>query len=210
MKHRSLFAGFLSMVLAALVLAGCANQMEPAKKAIADIEAAVSAAGPDASQYIPDQLQAVTGQLADLKAKFDQKDYKGVLAAAPALLTQAQGLAGAASSAKQAAEEAARAAKAAALEALNAEWTSLSGALPAQVAAIQSRVDILSKSKKLPANLDQATFDSVQAGLAEAKSLWDQANAAQASGDVEAAVTAARQVKEKADAAMAALGMTAG
>ena len=207
MKHRSLFTGFLSMVLAALVLAGCANQMEPAKKAIADIEAAISAAGADASQYVPDQLQAVTGQLADLKAKFDQKDYKGVLAAAPALLTQAQGLAGAASSAKQAAEEAA---KAAALEALNAEWASLSGALPAQVAAIQSRVDILSKSKKLPANLDQATFDSVQAGLTEAKGLWDQANAAQASGNVEAAVAAARQVKEKADAAMAALGMTAG
>ena len=105
MKARSLFTGFLSMVFAALLLAGCANQMEPAQKAIADIEAAITAAGPDASQYIPDELQAVTSQLADLKAKFDQKDYKGVLAAAPALLTQAQGLAGAASSARQAAED---------------------------------------------------------------------------------------------------------
>jgi len=206
MKSRSLFTGFLSMVFAALLLAGCANQMEPAKKAIADIEAAISAAGPDASQYVPDQLGTVTQQLGDLKAKFDQKDYKGVIAAAPALLTQAQALAGAAASAKEAAE----AAKAAALEALGAEWTTLSAALPAQVAAIESRVNILSKSKKLPANLDQATFDSVKAGLADAKTLWDEATAAQASGNVEAAVTAARQVKEKADAAMAALGMTAG
>jgi hypothetical protein len=206
MKARSLFTGFLSMVFAALLLAGCANQMEPAQKAMADIEAAIAAAGPDASQYIPDQLGAVTQQLADLKAKFDQKDYKGVIAAAPALLSQAQGLAGAAASAKEAAE----AAKAAALEALGAEWTTLSAALPAQVAAIESRVNILSKSKKLPANLDQATFDSVKTGLADAKSLWEQATAAQASGNVEAAVTAARQVKEKADAAMAALGMTAG
>jgi len=206
MKSRSTFTGFLSMVFAALLLAGCANQMEPAKKAIADIEAAISAAGPDASQYVPDQLGTVTQQLGDLKAKFDQKDYKGVIAAAPALLTQAQALAGAAASAKEAAE----AAKAAALEALGAEWTTLSAALPAQVAAIESRVNILSKSKKLPANLDQATFDSVKAGLADAKTLWDEATAAQASGNVEAAVTAARQVKEKADAAMAALGMTAG
>jgi hypothetical protein len=206
MKPRSVFTGFLTMVLAALMLAGCANQMEPAKKAIADIEAAIAAAGPDAAQYIPDQLDAVSKQLVDLKMKFDQKDYKGVIAAAPALLTQAQGLAGAATSARQAAE----AAKAAALEALNAEWTALSGALPAQVAAIESRVTILSKSKKLPAGLDQATFDSVKTGLADAKSLWDQATAAQASGNVEAAVTAARQVKEKADVAMAALGMTAG
>jgi hypothetical protein len=203
MKSRSLFTGFLSMALAALLLVGCANQMEPAQKAIADVEAAIAAAGPDAAQYIPDQLQAVTGQLADLKAKFDKKDYKGVIAAAPALLTQAQGLAGAATSAREAAQ-------AAALEAMNAEWTALSGTLPAAVAAIESRVNILSKSKKLPANLDATTFESVKTGLADAKALWDQATAAQASGNVEGAVTAARQVKEKADAALAALGMTAG
>jgi hypothetical protein len=203
MKSRSLFTGFLSMVFAALLLAGCANQMEPAQKAIADIEAAISAAGADASQYVPDQFNAVTGQLADLKAKFDKKDYKGVIADAPALLTAAQGLAGAAATAKEAA-------MAAALEALNAEWATLSGTLPAAVAAIESRVNILSKSKKLPANLDQATFDSVKTGLADAKALWEQATAAQASGNMEAAVTAARQVKDKADAAMAALGMTAG
>lgn len=206
MKPRSLFTAFLSMAFAALMLAGCANQMEPAQKAIADIEAAITAAGPDASQYIPNELQAVTSQLADLKAKFDQKDYKGVLAAAPALLTQAQGLAGAAASARQAAE----AARTAELEALNAEWTALSGTLPAAVAAIESRVNILSKSKKLPANLDAATFASVQTGLADSKALWDQATAAQASGNIEGAVTAARQVKEKTDAALAALGMTAG
>ena len=112
MKLKSVFAGFLSLAMAAVLLAGCANQMEPAKNAIAGIEAAIAAAGPDAAQYIPDQLQAVTSQLNDLKMKFDQKDYKGVLAAAPALLTQAQGLASAAGSAKQAAQ-------AAALEALN-------------------------------------------------------------------------------------------
>jgi hypothetical protein len=202
MKTRSVFTTFLSMAFAALLMVGCANQMEPAKKAIADIEAAIAAA-PDASQYVPDQLQAVSSKLLDLKAKFDQKDYKGVLAAAPALLTEAQGLAGAAASAKEAA-------MAAELEAMNAEWAALSASLPAAVEAIESRVNILSKSKKLPANLDAATFESVQTGLADAKSLWEQATAAQASGNMEAAVTAARQVKEKADAALAALGMTAG
>ena len=49
MKLKSVFAGFLSLVMAAVLLAGCANQMEPAKQAIADIEAAVGAAGPDAA-----------------------------------------------------------------------------------------------------------------------------------------------------------------
>lgn len=203
MKFPKFLSAFMTLAVATVLVAGCAGKMEPAKKALADIEAAVAAAGPDAAQYIPDQLQAVSGKLADLKAKFDQKDYKGVIAAAPALLTEAQGLAAAASSAKEAAQ-------AAALEALNGEWATLSGALPAAVAAVESRVNILSKSKKLPAGLDAATFDSVKTGLADAKSLWDQATAAQSAGNVEAAVTAARQVKEKTDAAMTALGMTAG
>jgi hypothetical protein len=186
------------MAFAALLLAGCASKMEPAQKAVANIEAAIAAAGPDAAKYIPDQLQAVNGKLADLKAKFDQKDYAGVLAAASTLLPDAQGLAAAASSAKESA-----------LAALGGEWTTLSGALPAAIAALESRVNILSKSRKLPANLDAASFESVKTGLAEAKSLWDQATASQAAGNVEAAVTAARQVKEKTSAAMTALGMTA-
>ena len=203
MKPKSLFAGFLSLLMAAVMLAGCANQMEPAKKAIADIEAAVEAAGPDAAQYIPDQLQAVTSQISDLKMKFDQKDYKAVIAAAPALLTQAQGLAAAAGTAKQAAE-------AAALESLNAEWGTLSTDLPAQLAAVTARVDILSKSRKLPAGLDAATFDAAKSGAGEAATLWEQATAAQAAGNVEQAVTTGRQVKEKLNAAMAGLGMSAG
>ncbi|MCX7054811.1 MAG: hypothetical protein NTU56_11480 [Proteobacteria bacterium] len=203
MKPKTVFAGFLSLVMAAALLAGCANQMEPAKKAIADIEAAVAAAGPDAAQYIPDQLQAVTTQVADLKMKFDQKDYKGLLAAAPALLAQAQGLTAAAASAKQAAE-------AAALEAFNSEWGTLAADLPAQLAAVTSRVGILSKSKKLPAGLDAASFAAAKSGVDEARALWDQATASQAAGNMEQAVTAARQVKEKLSAAMAGLGMSAG
>jgi hypothetical protein len=203
MKLKSVFAGFFSLVMAAALLAGCANQMEPAKKAIADVEAAVAAAGPDAAQYIPDQLQAVTNQIVDLKMKFDQKDYKGVLAAAPALLTQAQGLTAAAASAKQAAE-------AAALEAFNSEWGTLAADVPAQLAAVTKRVGILSKSKKLPAGLDAAAFAAAKSGADEATALWDQAMADQAAGNMEQAVTAARQVKEKLDAAMAGLGMSAG
>ena len=203
MKLKSAFAGFLSLVMAAVLLAGCANQMEPAKKAIADIEAAITAAGPDAAQYIPDQLQAVTSEVASLKAKFDQKDYKGVLAAAPALLTQAQGLSAAAGAAKEAAQ-------AAALQAMNAEWGTLSADIPAQLAAVTSRVGILSKSKKLPAGLDAAAFDAARTGVDEATALWSQATAAQASGNMEQAVGAARQVKDKLNAAMAALGMSTG
>ncbi len=203
MKFKPAFAGFFSLVLAATLLAGCANQKEPATTAIADIEAVVATSGADVAQYIPEQLQAVTTGIADLKAKFDQKDYKGVLAASPALLAQAQGLSAAAASARQVAE-------AAALEAFNSEWGTLAADVPAQLAAVTNRVAMLAKSRKLPAGLDAAAFDAARSGADEAKALWDQATAAQAAGNMEQAVLTARQVKEKLNAAMAGLGMSAG
>jgi hypothetical protein len=199
MKSRQWLQSFLTLAVVALVATGCANQMEPAKKAIADIEAAVAAAGDDAVKYAPDEVRAVNDQVAGLKAQFDKKDYKGVLAAAPAVLAKAQALVASAA-----------AKKTESMDALNAEWDSLAASVPQAVAAIQSRVDILSKSKKLPAGMDKATLESTKTGLAEANTLWTQATAAQSSGDLEQAVGLARQTKEKADGLLAALGMTPG
>ena len=199
MKSKQWLQSFVAFAVVALVAAGCANQMEPAKKAIADIEAAVAAAGDDAAKYIPDEVSAVNDKVASLKAQFDKKDYKGVVAAAPAVLAQAQALAASAV-----------AKKTESMDALNAEWGSLAASVPQAVAAIQSRVDILSKSKKLPAGIDKATLESTKAGLAEANTMWTQATAAQSSGDLEQAVGLARQTKEKADGLLAALGMTPG
>ena len=193
------YTRFIALVLAAFVLAGCANKMAPAQKAIADIEAAVAAAGEDATRYIPDQVQAVNDQVANLKAMFDKKDYKGVLAAAPALLTQAQGLASAAA-----------AKKTEMMDMYAGQWSTLADSVPQAVAAIQSRVDILSKSKKLPAGMDAATLESVKTGLAEANSTWTQATQAQAAGDLEQAVTLAQQVKTRTDELLTTLGMTPG
>ena len=199
MKTIQPYTRFIALVLAAFAIAGCANKMAPAQKAIADIEAAVAAAGEDATKYIPDQVQAVNDQVANLKAMFDKKDYNGVLAAAPALLTQAQGLTS---------EAAAK--KTEMMDTYAGEWSTLSSSVPEAVAAIQSRVDVLSKSKKLPKGMDAATLDGVKTGLAEANSMWSQATEAQAAGDLEQAVTLAQQVKTRTDELLTTLGMTAG
>ena len=199
MKNIQSYTRFFALALAVLAIGGCANKMEPAQKAIADIEAAVAAAGEDATRYIPDQVQAVTDQVANLRAMFDKKDYKGVLAGAPAVLTQAQGLASAAA-----------AKKTEMMDMYAGEWSNLSGSVPQAIAAIQSRVDILSKSKKLPAGMDAATLDGVKSGLAEANTMWTQATQAQAAGDLEQAVTLAQQVKTSTDEMLTTLGMSAG
>jgi hypothetical protein len=199
MKSRQWLTSFFAVAVAALAIAGCANQKEPAQKAIADIEAAVAAAGEDAMKYAPDDVRAVNDQVTNLKAQFDKKDYKGVLAAAPAVLSQAQALAGSAA-----------AKKAEAMDALNAEWGSLASSVPQAVAAVQSRVDVLSKSKRLPKNLDKTTLEAAKTGVSDVNTLWTQATSAQSSGDLEQAVGLARQAKEKTDGLLASLGMTPG
>lgn len=182
--------GFLA-VAAVLLLGACANQMEPAQQAIAGIDSAVSAASADAGKYIPDQLASVQAKVADLKAAFDKKDYKAVLAGAPAILSEAQGLLGAAAMKK---EEV--------VKAMSGEWTTLAASLPGLVSAVSSRVAVLSKSKHPPADVDLAAATSASA---DATSMWSKAQAAFSAGNVEEAVTAARDVKAKAEAAAAAL-----
>jgi hypothetical protein len=196
------------LLMLCIAVAGCANQKEPAQKAIAGIEAAVAAAGADAQSLIPDALKAVNDQLADLKAKFDKQDYAAVLAAAPAVLTQAQGLVAAKDTAMREAAAKAAAAQQAAEEALKASWATLAAAVPDAIAAVDSHVTMLMKSKKLPANVTKDALAAAQTGLADAKSLWTQATGAQSTGKWDEAVASAQQAKEKVLAAMASLGMT--
>jgi hypothetical protein len=175
----------LIFLAGAALLAACANQREPAQKMINDIEAAVNAASADAAKYVPDQLIGVQTKLGDLKASFARGDYKYVVQAAPAVLGEAQGLASAA---------AAKMAEAA--KQLNDQWTSLSGAVPGYMTAIQNRIDLLSKksNRKLAKGID---LDAAKSALSDATSLWSKAQGAFGNGNMGEAVMAAKEVNAK-------------
>jgi DNA repair exonuclease SbcCD ATPase subunit len=178
---------------AAIVLAACAGQKQPAQKLLGDIEATVTAASAEAAKYVPDQLADVQTKLAAVKASYDKQDYAAVVTGGPAVLTAAQGLATAAAAKKDEM-----------LKALNDEWTGLSGSVSGAITAIQSRLDLLSRksSKKLAAGIDLAAAKS---GLSDASSLWSKAQAAFAAGNLEEAVSTAKDVKAKIDALAASL-----
>jgi hypothetical protein len=174
-----------------LLLGACSNQMEPAQQAIAGIDSAIASASPDAAKYIPDELATVQGKLTEMKAAFDKKDYVAVLAGAPALLSEAQNLLGDAALKKDTV-----------IKAMGGEWTALAATVPGLVAAVGKRVAMLEKSKHLAAGVDLA---AAKTNMADATALWSKAQAAFAANNIEEAVTSARSVKAKAEAAAAAI-----
>jgi hypothetical protein len=181
----------LAVYFTAILIVACTNQMEPAKNALDNINATLAAASADAQTYIPDQLAGAQSKVAALKASFDNKDYAAVVAGAPAVLTEVSGLAGAASAKKDET-----------LKALGNEWRNLAATIPQSVAAVQTRVDALSKTKHVPKGVDLAAAKS---GLGDATAVWEKAKSDFNSGNASDAVSAAKDAKSKLDSAASAL-----
>jgi hypothetical protein len=184
---------FTLLSLAAIALAACAGQKEPAQKLLADIEATVTAAAPEAAKYVPDQLMEVQTKYGELKTSFDKQDYAAVISGAPPVLAAAQTLATAAAAKKDEV-----------LKALNDKWMGLAGTVPEYATAVQNRIDVLRKksSKKLAAGMD---LDAAKSNLDQATSLWSKAQAAFASGNMDEAVRTAQEVKGRVEAVAATL-----
>lgn len=170
---------------AAILIAGCANNPEPAQKMVAQVQAALSAAQPDAQKYVPDKLKDVQSKVARLQSAFDNKDYSTVVTAGPAMLGDVKDLVTAAS-----------AKKADVLQTLNGEWTKIGESLPNQVTAIQTRIDELGKrsNKKMAEGID---VPAAKAAFAAATTEWTGAQTAFTSGNLEDAVNGAKDVKLK-------------
>ena len=187
--------------LAAVVIAGCENQRAPATQAVASAESALTNIRDMASHYAPDQLQAVDAQLSGVKDSLAKGDYKGVLAAMPALNTAISNLKDTATAKQE--EGAAASAKA------KDAWGPLSSDVPKMVDAISSRVDILSKSHHLPHGVTKDSLAAAKASVDSMKATWSEASNAATSGDYTTAVTKGQAVKDQATQVMHSLGMTA-
>ena len=187
---------FVSLVIVAfigsLMLMACAGDKGPAELAVKAAEEAVNAVKNEAAKIVPDQVKSLEGALAAVKDKFAKGEYKAVIAEANALAGKAK--------------EALAAAKAK-KEELTKKWTEIGQELPKMVAALQSRTDILSKAKKLPANLTADKLGEVKSFLASAKDEWAKAQESFKAGNFADSVNMAASLKEKAAKAMETLGM---
>lgn len=183
--------GFAVLACAA-ALCACSGEKESAQKLLVDIEEVQAAAAPEASKYVPEELNQVRDRLADLNSEFEKKDYAMVMQRAPEVLSAAQLLA---------TDAAAR--KDELLKGLNDDWTNLAELLPNDVIAVQARLEQLAKKPK-KAGVD---LDSARAAFGDAGALWSKAQAAFAAGNLDEAVSTAKRVKGQVEAAAATLKM---
>jgi hypothetical protein len=185
MTHSIGFCKHASFCLALVLLAACASQREPAQKMIGDIEAAVSAASADAAKFVPAQLIEVQAKLDDLKTALTAQDYRGVLARGPAVLREAQDLAGAAA-----------AGKADLKRSLEEQWSSLASLVPQEEVTLQNRMEMLRqrRNRKIARDVD---LDAVKSALESASSQWSKAQGAFGNGNLEEAVAAGKDAESR-------------
>jgi hypothetical protein len=191
MKSIQRITGFLTLCSVAILFVACANQMEPAKNALDNINTTLNSVSADAQKYVPDQFAEAQTRVAALNASFERKDYAAVVAGAPAVLAKVNGLSGAAAAKK---DEMAKT--------LGNEWRSLAASVPKSLSAVQARIDDLSKTKHVPKDVD---LGAAKSGLADATSAWDKAQEAFKAGNPADAVTAAKDAQGKVASAAAAL-----
>jgi hypothetical protein len=184
----------LAVAASALLVTGCARQKDEATKALTAIETSVSSMKEDGMKYAPVAYDGVQSTLGMLKDSLAKEDYKSVMAGTPEMNKAVDSLKTAIASGKEQFTAAA------------AQWGTMSADVPKMVEAIQSRVDILSSSKKLPKNVSKDALESAKSGLEWMKSTWAEATAA-ASDKPSEAVEKANAVKAKGAEVLAALGM---
>lgn len=188
----------LAVVAAALVMTACANQKEPAEKAVAQIEASLASFKDDAEKYAGDDFRGVEESVAKLKGELASQNYKAVVMQAPNVRSSVAALKDTVAKKKADAEEM--------LAAAQQEWTDLSASVPDMVTKLQAKVDSLTKSRKLPKGLDKAGFDSAKSEFEALKSSWAEAGAEFSSGMVADAVRRARAAKAKGEELMQKFG----
>ncbi|HTO45271.1 MAG TPA: hypothetical protein VML56_14445 [Burkholderiales bacterium] len=183
---------YVYIVLLAAMVVACARDKEPAEAAIKGAGQAIDQIRGEASRYAPDQLKQLEDSLKSAQDAFSKKDYKAALDAASTLSAKAQDVAKAAAAKK--AE-------------LTKSWEDLNAGIPQMMDALKSRLDILSKAKKLPAGLDKDQLAALTSGYDEAAKQFQAAKDAAGAGDLNKAIEAGQAIKQKGMEMAAALGL---
>lgn len=186
----------VTMATATFLIAGCASKEEPAAQAAVLAEASLAEVRVDAAKFAPEELKAAEAKLAKIKTDLANDEYKDVLSDSSRLTQEVATLKEVVVS-KQTQDAAA-----------THEWESLSAEVPKMVQAIESRVDTLSESRKLPEEVNKEVFEAAKVALQTMKTTWAEASAAFDAGNATLAADKGRLVQAKAAEVAGQLGIS--
>ena len=183
----------LIMFFALAVMAGCnGGQKGPAQLAVKAAEDAGNAAKAEAGAFDPEQIAALESALAETKDKLARGEIKDALEEARGLVTKAKEVIAEAKAER---------------DKLTQQWMDLSAELPKMVERIQARLDAISGSRKLPADMTRKKLAQARSGLEAAKEDWTRAQEYQQSGKLAEAVAAAVAAEGHSVKTMKILGL---
>jgi len=191
MKKKNLWL-IVAVMVGLFLVAACARDKEPAEQALKAAEEALNTAKAEIAKYASEQIKGLEDALKAAKDKFEKKDYTEALNAAKDLPGKVKDVAAAAAAKK--AE-------------LAKSWETVSAEMPKMLAAIQGKVDALSKAKKLPKGVDKAKLEGAKASLGEMTQAWADAEKASKEGNLNDAMAKVQGMKEKAAEIMSGLGI---
>jgi len=189
-KSKSI-SGFLVVGVMAVLVTACARQEGAAREAMDSVNAAMGAVAKDAAKYVPEKFNEVLKPVNALKVAYNRGDYETVVADAPAVLAAAQALV-----------PAAAAGKVEYMKVMETDWAALKVAVPAIISLVEVQGEKLEKSRKPPEGLD---FPTARRGLADARTMWAQAQDAATKGQLEFAVDTAKKARRRGESAAKAL-----
>jgi hypothetical protein len=189
---RHVARGIVALGVACLGVGAGACNRGPAESALAEAGQQLAAVRAELERYAPDELAALDDAVAGARAAIAEGHYTDALRAGQALPERIRAAAGVASAAK------ARA---------TAAWNEESAAAVGAVQAVTDRAAALAVAASLPRGLTPEAFASAQAEVASLTREWDEATVAFLAGDVPKAVERARDVRARAGALAATLGV---
>jgi hypothetical protein len=185
-----------ALAAAALGLAGCGSQKEPAEQAMAAIEKTLADSGAQVQKYLPERYEAIDARIKALRDAMAQEQFGQVVTDAAGVTDELR---------RTVADAMIERAKTRA--AMETEWTALIESMPGMVAAVDRKLAV--QGSRPPKGMDKDAWKALVESYDEARESWGKAAAEMTTANFEATVLAGREAKTKIAGIMETLGLKA-
>jgi hypothetical protein len=175
-----------------LLVTACSGAKGRAQADVAAADRALAALPADAVKVVPDQVTPLTDAVNQGKDQLSKGDYAAASASVREVPDKARSLADSLPARKAA---------------LSAMLDTLAVATPRNLAAMQAKLEEITKGKKLPRGLDEQELQEAKETYAAVSAEWPEVMKSYQAGDLASAMSRAQSLKNRVSHSLLALGL---